>query len=130
MERAIVDSRSGRKRPPHREPVVAHPAEQHGQQAECPWCHHDHAVRVSRGLIGPTDERDQYITCDACGQVTYEIVSRTMRDIRVGRFQVGGTWRDNARQVKYTITRILKVGMNESLLYVKPVIPTDRDRAV
>ena len=75
--------------------------------------------------MGPTDDRNQYLVCNACARVTYEIVSKTVRDMRVGQFRVGGTWRDASRQVKYTITCILKVGMNESLLYVKPVIRTE-----
>jgi hypothetical protein len=82
---------------------------------------------VQRGFIGPTDDRNQYLTCNTCDRITFEIISKTVRDMRVGQFRVGGTYRDAARQTKYTITRILKVGMNESLLYVKPVIRTDPD---
>lgn len=89
----------------------------------CPWCDSDDVVRTQRGFVGPTDERDQYLTCQNCGQVTYEIVSRTVRDMRMGQFQMGGTFRDSARQTKYTITRVLKVGVNEFLLYLKPVLP-------
>lgn len=49
--------------------------------------------------------------------------------MRVGQFRAGGSFRDNARQAKYTITRVLKVGMNEFLLYLKPVLPdTNRGR--
>lgn len=76
-----------------------------------------------RGLAGPTDERDQYFTCDDCDRLTYEMISRTSRDMRVGKFRAGGSFRDAARQTKYTITRVLKVGLNEYLLYVKPVVP-------
>lgn len=96
---------------------------------QCPWCGSRDTAFYKRGLTGPTDERDQYITCGACGRLTYEIVSRTSRDMRVGQFRAGGTFRDNARQTKYTISRVLKVGMNEFLLYLKPVLPTnDEDR--
>jgi hypothetical protein len=93
----------------------------------CPWCGSTDTVYVQRGFIGPTDDRNQYLTCNSCDRITFEIISKTVRDMRVGQFRVGGTYRDAARQTKYTITRILKVGMNESLLYVKPVIRTDPD---
>jgi hypothetical protein len=73
---------------------------------------------VQRGLAGATDERDQYFACRDCGRVTYEIVSRTARDLRMGRFEAG-------RAIKlagdeYVVSRVLKVGLNESLVYVKP----------
>lgn len=90
---------------------------------QCPWCGSRNTVFFKRGLTGPTDERDQYITCNDCGRLTYEIVSRTSRDMRVGQFRAGGTFRDNARQTKYTINRVLKVGLNEFLLYLKPILP-------
>lgn len=94
---------------------------------ECPWCGSHNTLFVKRGLTGPTDERDQYITCHDCGRLTYEIVSRTSRDMRVGQFRAGGTFRDNTRQTKYTINRVLKVGLNEFLLYLKPIFPTNDD---
>lgn len=92
---------------------------------QCPWCGSRDTTFYKRGLTGPTDERDQYITCNECGRLTYEIVSRTSRDMRVGQYRAGGSFRDNARQTKYTINRVLKVGLNEFLLYLKPVIPTN-----
>lgn len=98
-----------------------------GGARECPWCGSQDTNFFKRGLAGPTDERDQYFTCNACGRLTYEIVSRTSRDVRVGQYRAGGTFRDNARQTKYTINRVLKVGLNEFLLYLKPVLPTNDD---
>jgi transposase-like protein len=89
---------------------------------QCPWCDSFNTRFVQRGFTGPTDERDQYFTCNDCGRLTYEIVSRTVRDMRLGQFRAGGLFRDSARQTKYTISRVLKVGMNEFLLYVKPVL--------
>lgn len=94
----------------------------------CPWCGSDDTTFYKRGLTGPTDERDQYFTCNDCGRLTYEIVSRTNRDMRVGQFRAGGTFRDNARQTKYSISRVLKVGLNEFLLYLKPVLPGADER--
>jgi hypothetical protein len=86
---------------------------------QCPVCTSTHTTFVQRGFAGQTDERDQFFRCDECGRVTFEIVSRTPREIRVGRLEAG-------RQVKlageeYTVSRVLKVGLNESLVYVKPV---------
>jgi hypothetical protein len=104
-------------------PVAYH--DDHGdsgqRQRVCPWCGSTDTVYVQRGFIGPTDERNQYYTCNACDRLTYEIVSKTVRDMRLGQFRTGGIYRDTARQTKYEITRILKVGMNESLLYLKPI---------
>jgi DNA-directed RNA polymerase subunit RPC12/RpoP len=94
---------------------------------QCPWCGSRNTTFYKRGLTGPTDERDQYITCNDCGRLTYEIVSRTSRDMRVGQFRAGGTFRDNARQTKYTISRVLKVGLNEFLLYLKPILPGNEE---
>ena len=93
----------------------------------CPWCGSADTVHVQRGFVGKTDDRNQYLICNACDRLTFEIISKTVRDMRVGQFRVGGTYRDAARQIKYTITRVLKVGMNESLLYVKPVIRSEAD---
>ncbi len=45
--------------------------------------------------------------------------------MRVGQFRVGGTYRDTVSQTKYTINRVLKVGMNECLLYVKPIMRSE-----
>ncbi len=41
--------------------------------------------------------------------------------MRLSQFQAGGIFRDSARQTKYHINRVLKVGMNEFLLYLKPI---------
>lgn len=77
---------------------------------------------MQRGFTGPTDERDQYIVCRACQRLTYEIVSRSAREMRLGQYRSGGTYRDSLRQTKYDILRVLRVGTNEVLLYVKPII--------
>lgn len=93
----------------------------------CPWCGSTNTVRVQRGFVGPTDDRNQYLTCNACNRLTFEIIAKTVRDMRVGQFRAGGSYRDAARQTKYIITRVLKVGRNECLLYVKPVIRPESD---
>ncbi|HEV2129265.1 MAG TPA: hypothetical protein VGR22_11665 [Thermomicrobiales bacterium] len=91
----------------------------------CPWCGSDDVRLVQRGFTGPTDERDQYISCNRCDRVTYEIISRSARDMRLGQYRTGGTYRDSRRQTRYDITRVLKAGSNEYLLYVKPIIRSE-----
>lgn len=96
--------------------------------AVCPWCGSTDTVRVQRGFVGPTDDRNQYLTCNGCDRLTFEIISKTVRDMRVGQFRVGGAYRDTTSQTRYTITRVLKVGINECLLYVKPRTETSAER--
>lgn len=88
----------------------------------CPWCGSKNITFVQRGFTGPTDERDQYTTCNNCKRLAYEIISRSARDMRLGQYRSGGVYRDSLRQTRYTINRVLKVGANEYLLYVKPVV--------
>jgi len=92
------------------------------ERRRCPWCSSDQTKLVQRGFIGPTDERDQYFTCRDCGMLTFEIVSKTAREMRLGQYRPGATYRDNPRQTRYRISRILKVGVNEHLLYLKPIV--------
>ncbi len=87
----------------------------------CPWCGSRATRRVARGYTGPTDEVDQYFTCSACGKVTYELVAKTAREMRLGRYQAGDIYQDRAHQTRYQITRILKVGANEFLMYLRPM---------
>lgn len=99
-----------------------------GQRARrCPWCQSDRVTLVQRGFTGPTDERDQYFTCNNCKRVTLEIISRSSREMRLGQYRTGGTYRDSLRQTKYDITRVLKAGGNEYLLYVKPIVRASGD---
>ena len=88
----------------------------------CPWCGSENTKLVQRGLTGPTDERDQYFTCRDCEMLTFELVSKTNRDMRLGQYRTGDTYRDNPRQTRYRISRVLKVGVNEYLLYLKPIV--------
>ncbi len=89
---------------------------------KCPWCGSENVKLAQRGFTGPTDERDQYISCLDCKRLTYEIVSRNAREMRLGQYRTGGIYRDSMRQTKYLIQRVLKVGTNEVLLYVKPIV--------
>lgn len=94
---------------------------------ECPWCASRDTVFVQRGLTKGQVSPDQYIHCHDCGKRTYEIVSKTDRDIRIHRYQTGGVYRDMANQTRYTIYRMLKVGFNEFLLYLRPDLPEENE---
>lgn len=93
-----------------------------GDRRQCPWCESWDTTRVQRGYVGASDTRDQYFVCNTCERTTFEILSRSSRDMRVSQFRVGNTVRDGVTQAKYTINRVLKVGLNEYLLYVKPIV--------
>lgn len=95
---------------------------------ECPWCGSKNTVFVQRGLAGGQESRDQYIRCHDCGRVTYDIVAKNDRDIRINSYRQGGVLRDPEFQTRYTIYRMLKVGFNEYLLYLRPILPDDQDR--
>ena len=94
-------------------------------ERRCPWCGSAETQLVHRGYTGPTDEVDQYFTCHDCGKVTYELVAKTAREMRLGRFRAGGVYRDTANQTRYHVSRVLKVGLNEYLIYLKPIVAQD-----
>lgn len=74
---------------------------------------------MARGLAGATDERDQFLTCAVCATTTYEIVSRTRKELIAGRMEQGREVRVAGQP--YTVSRVLRVGVNEHLVYLKPV---------
>lgn len=90
-------------------------------ERRCPWCGSADIQLVQRGYTGPTDEVNQYFTCRTCGKVTYELIAKTAREMKLGRFQAGGVYKDNVHQTRYTVSRVLKVGLNEFLIYLKPL---------
>jgi hypothetical protein len=92
---------------------------------QCPWCGSYDTRLVPRGYAGPTDEVDQYFTCAACGKQTFELIAKTAREMRIGRFRAGGTYRDQSNQTRYTVNRVLKVGLNEYLIYLKPILESE-----
>jgi ssDNA-binding Zn-finger/Zn-ribbon topoisomerase 1 len=96
-------------------------------QAErtCPWCGSDRTRLVLRGYTGPTDETDQYFECDECGKVTYELVAKSAREMRLGRFRTGGVYQDRVHHTRYLVSRVLKVGLNEYLVYLKPIVANE-----
>ena len=102
-------------------------AEQDIQSRTCPWCGSADVTLVMRGFAGLTDERDQYFTCGDCGRVTYEMVSKTAREVRMERFKAGDTYHDRRNRTRYRITRVLKVGTNETLVYLRPLDPAEAD---
>lgn len=121
--RARSEGRSTRRRPSA--PDRSHPTWLPPGR-ECPWCGSRDTVFVKRGLAGGQESKDQYIRCSDCDKVTYDIVSRTDRDIRIDRLHAGGELRDPYHQTRYHIYRMLKVGFNEFLLYLRPILP-DQD---
>lgn len=100
--------------------MVANDLQWH-EQRRCAWCGSTETRFVQRGYAGPTDEVNQYVVCGQCGRVTYDFVAKTAREMRYGHFRVGGVYRDTVHQTRYEISRILKIGANEHLLYLKPL---------
>lgn len=90
-------------------------------ERRCPWCGSPAISLVQRGYTGPTDEVNQYFTCKACGKVTYELIAKTAREMKLGRFQPGSIYKDHTHQTRYAVSRVLKVGLNEYLIYLKPM---------
>jgi hypothetical protein len=88
----------------------------------CPWCDSANVRFVQRGYAGPTDEVDQYLICDACHTPTYEIVAKTSREMRLGRYKPGDIYQDRPHKTSYSISRILRSGQNEFLIYLKPLV--------
>lgn len=89
-----------------------------GEERRCPWCGSTALERVPRGYAGKTDETDQYSRCRECGKITWEMVSKTAQEVRLGRYAPGKLFTE--RGDRYLIKRVLKVGFNEYLLYLKP----------
>jgi len=88
----------------------------------CPWCGSEKVRFIQRGYAGLTDERDQFLLCDACHRTTYEIVAKTAREMRLGRYKPGDIYQDRGQNARYTISRVLRSGSNEFLVYLKPVV--------
>ena len=57
--------------------------------------------------------------------MTYELIAKTAREMRLGRFRAGGVYQDRAHQTRYQVSRVLKVGVNEYLVYLKPIVSPD-----
>jgi uncharacterized Zn finger protein len=88
------------------------------EQRICPDCGSERTTLVQRGLAGATDEANQFFRCQDCGRVTYEIVSRTAREVRIDRLAPGRSLREAGKL--YQVRRVLKVGLNEYLIYLRP----------
>lgn len=86
----------------------------------CPWCDSPEVQLVQRGYAGLTDERDQFLICASCKRTTFEIVAKSSREMRMGRYKAGDIYQDRAQNTRYTISRVLRSGSNEFLLYLKP----------
>lgn len=91
---------------------------------KCPWCGSFDTSLVHRGYTGPTDEVNQYFTCNSCHKITYELIAKNAREMRLGRFRAGGVFRDPVHNTRYQVSRVLKVGLNEYLVYLRPLAAT------
>lgn len=94
----------------------------------CPDCGSEQTILIQRGLTGLTDESDQYYRCERCGRVTYEIISRTEREVRAGRISPGRSLREAGNL--YLVRRVLKVGLNEYLIYLRPTEDPGQQRSL
>jgi hypothetical protein len=83
----------------------------------CPDCGGDNVELTQRGYAGRTDERDQFFNCLDCGRTTYEILSRNAREMKLDRFSNGDVIEAGGKP--YRVTRILKIGVDEHLIYVR-----------
>lgn len=102
------------------EQEVTERAEPQPTARTCPWCDSPNVELVQRGYAGLTDERDQFLICAACRRTTFEIVAKSSREMRMGRYKAGDQYQDRAQNTRYTISRVLRSGSNEFLLYLKP----------
>jgi hypothetical protein len=46
----------------------------------------------------------------------------------IGAFQTGDFYQDRANRTRYQISRVLRVGSNEFLIYLKPLPPAEKRR--
>lgn len=88
----------------------------------CPWCASSEVRLIQRGYARLTDERDQYLICESCEKTTYEFVAKTAREMRLGRYKPGDIYQDRTQNTRYTISRVLRSGSNEFLIYLKPLL--------
>lgn len=98
-----------------------------GAGRRCPWCESTDVETVQRGFAGKTDGNDQYFRCHRCGKTTWEMVSKTAQEVRLGRYAAGKSFTE--RGDRYLIRRVLKVGFNEYLLYLRPAPLPERSPA-
>lgn len=89
--------------------------------AGCPLCGSQNIRRIRRGYAGQIDTPDQYVSCLDCGETTYEIIARSERELRVDRLEPGRRFKYQGAE--YLVSRILKIGLDEALVYVRPAPP-------
>ncbi|MEX2425650.1 MAG: hypothetical protein WD401_02705 [Thermomicrobiaceae bacterium] len=83
----------------------------------CPDCGSDNVELTQRGYAGRTDERHQFFRCLECSRVTYEILSRNARELRLEKVAVGDVIEEGGNP--YRVMRVLKIGLDEHLIYVR-----------
>lgn len=121
----MTDQRRPARKPARQAPSQHHQSHPTWKSAgrECPWCGGRDTEHVMRSLASGQESRNQYLRCHDCGRTTYEIVALTGREVRLGRYQAGGEYRDPEQRTRYDIYRMLKIGFDEYLLYLRPVLP-------
>jgi hypothetical protein len=100
---------------------VIHRERQQPAPRVCPWCESDDVRFVQRGYAGLTDEVNQYLVCAHCGKTTYELVAKSAREMRLGRYKPGDIYQDRAHNTRYQVSRVLRAGHNEFLVYLRPL---------
>jgi Zn finger protein HypA/HybF involved in hydrogenase expression len=88
-----------------------------GESRFCPDCGSDDVDVTQRGYAGRTDERHQFYQCRDCGRLTFEILSRTAREMKLDRLETGQVIEHESHT--YRIVRMLKIGVDEHLIYLK-----------
>jgi transposase-like protein len=83
----------------------------------CPDCGSENVEVTQRGFAGQTDERHQFFRCLDCDRLTYEILSRNAREMKLDRVENGDVLEADGHT--YRVRRILKIGIDEHLLYVR-----------
>lgn len=98
--------------------IASQPTNTDEVERACPSCGSNRTEFVRRGYAGLTDTPDQYFTCHECGRVTYEILSRNQREMRMDRIEPGRSIRHDGAE--YKVSRVLRAGEDEMLVYLKP----------
>ncbi|TVR70446.1 MAG: hypothetical protein EA415_12940 [Sphaerobacteraceae bacterium] len=87
------------------------------EQRFCPDCGSGNVDFTQRGYAGKTDERHQFYRCYDCDRLTYEILSRNVREMKMERLETGQIIEEDGHL--YRVMRILKIGIDEHLIYVR-----------
>ena len=94
-----------------------------GAGRRCPWCDSTDVETVQRGFAGKTDGNDQYFRCRACGKTTWEMISKTAQEVRLGRYTAGKSSTNAATATSSSASS--RSASTNYLLYLRPApLPT------